>query len=419
MVLLDYGIFRVGASGISLGWFVDLRLIFLVAALAGFFYLLIPGLGAFFVRSQWRKFRAAMLSSSRFPEVSYRDLRKNTEKSGPIGRFRFIGALEAIQDDDIIWLKSREFVISADMKGQKVYLLPSLSTLETETLEETNEVALPNEIPAMVAWEKVSTLPEGTKVLIAGPCYLEKGKGLFRSGKTGGLLVVFYEGHEVSIARSAIWSGRHRNEYWNPFTPGALAGGTLSLIIIAYLLLKNPVFRVPAILSLGFSLAPVIPLFPPGMVFFILYRRFWGRARFLRAERDLVRLPLRYFPDSDLSRIVPLENGEKYVCRIFPEFDINFLKGRGKLRTTSLAKKHPRETRGFYWFGILSEEDEYPRKSMDPMAESVVTPDHPEILARECEKHARRSELLSALFFFLGFGINFLLVIRGLAWIIR
>lgn len=394
-------------------------LVFALAGLAGFFYVLIPGLGAFSVRSQWRRFRASMLSSSGFPEVSYRDLRMHKDSPGPIGFFRFFGVLEAMQDDDIIWLKKGDFVISADMRGQKVYLLPSLSTLETETLEESNEVTLPDEIPVIVPWAKVSTLPEGTKVLIAGPCYGEKGKGVFRSGEPGGLLVVFYQGPEASLTRSAIWSGRQRNEYWNPFTPGALAGGTLSLIIIAYLLLKNPNFRVTAILSLSLSLAPVIPLFPPGIIFFILYRRFWGRARFLRAERDLVRLPLRYFTGSDLSPSVPLGNGEYYVCRIQENFDLNLLKGRGKYRTTSLAKKQIRESRGFYWFGAVSGNDEYPRNPRDPMAESIVTPDHPEILARECEIQARRSELLSGFFFFLGFGLNFLLVIRGLAWIIR
>lgn len=336
-----------------------------------------------------------------------------------MGNFRCLGALEAIQEDDIIWLKNDEIVLSADMKGQKVYLLPSLSTLESETLEEMNEITLPDEAPTMVAWEKVSSLPEGIKVFIGGPLFLEEGRGIFRSGAGGSLLVVFYDGEADSILRRAIWNGRHRNEYWNPFTPGAVAGGTLSSIILAYIFLRNPVYRIPAVMAVGISLVPLIPLFPPGMLFFIFYRRLWSQARFLRAERDLVRLPLRHFPGGDVSSRIVLSNGELYGCKVFSDPDLGILKGRGKLRTTSLARRHSSESGCYHWFGVISETDPYPGKSRDPLIETIVTPDHPDVLARECEKRARLLEIGSVTLFCLGFGINFLLTLRGLAWLIR
>ena len=53
---------------------------------------------------------------------------------------------------------------------------------------------------------------------------------------------------------------------------------------------------------LSLAAAPVAPFLPPGVALYYLYRYFWKMARRLRAERDLLRLPLRYFPGSGRER---------------------------------------------------------------------------------------------------------------------
>ncbi len=396
----------------------DVGFLILLFSFISVFFLLIPGLGAFFVRSRWRKFRAALIASSHFPRITYADLRGGeVSEAESLGKFRFFGVLEAIQDDDVVWIRNGEIALSADMKGQRVYVLPSLSSLETEDSEELNELALPDEMPTMVAWDKMSTLPEGTRVFLSGRLLVSKGKGLFKAEDKGELLVVFFEGEEDSILRRAIWNGRHRNEYWNPFTPASLGGGVLSSLILGYIALKNPFTRIEAILALGAAIVPLVPLLPPGLIGFTLYRRFWNRARFLRAERDLVRLPLRFLPDEDVTKSFGLFGGETYVCSVLPAERFFAFEDRAKLRVPSMIRGRP--VSAYYWFGVKDGDSPVPGKSSDPMIESVVVPGHPSELAAACERRARTLEFTSMLFFGAGFGTNLFIVLHLLSRIIR
>jgi hypothetical protein len=198
--------------------------------------------------------------------------------------------LEAIQEDDVIWLRNGEVALSADMKGQKVFLLPSQAA--SGGADDDDDVSLlSEETPRVVAWEKVRSLPEGIHVLVAGTLHIKRGKGVFRSGKKGDLLVIFYDGDNASLLKRAVWHGRQRNEYWNLFTGASLGAGFLTGMILSYFFLSPPVSRMPAVLSIIMSLIPLIPVLPPGLVFFVGYRKLWRRGRFLRAERDILNLP--------------------------------------------------------------------------------------------------------------------------------
>ena len=439
-------------------------MILLLAAFSGFFYLLLPGLGAFVVRSRWRRFRSALVEASTCPRIDYGTLR--SEKTGEGGRrFRFIGALEAIQDDDLLWLRNRELSLSADMTGQKVFLLPSAPTGAEGPGDTPAMESPPEEAPTEVSWDRVRSLPEGTRVFVAGSLESRDGRGVFRSRPGSELLVIFYDGDEESILRRAVWNGRQRNEYWNPFTPAALAAGTLTGMIFTYFFLKNPPSRISGILSVGAALVPVLPFLPPGIFAFLLYRRLWARARLLRAERDLVRLPLRFHGEGggtgtlaavraagaaggearpraaagtaarapwlraaraaartaarEPVRDVVLPDGERYGCRVHHGRASEILARGGSIRSTSRWRPRAGEEADFFWFGIVDDrEDSLPGKSSDPFVECVATPGHPEELARVCEKQARRLEALSVLLFFSGFGVNLLLALRFLARLI-
>ncbi|MDR1933567.1 MAG: hypothetical protein LBQ57_12190 [Spirochaetales bacterium] len=339
-----------------------------LALAAVFFYLFIPGLGAFFIRSRWRGFRKSVIAALEYPEITYKALHSRGEMAES-GHYHFLGVLEAIQEDDVIWLRNDEVALSADMKGQKVFLLPSQTVSGGEPRDfaaadtsggEDEASFLSDETPQVVAWGKVRSLPEGIHVLLAGTLHITDRKGRFRSGKKGELLVIFYDGDNASLLKRAVWHGRQRNEYWNPFTGVSLAAGFLTGMSLSYFFLSTPINRIPAILSIIISLIPLIPVLPPGMVFFVLYRRLWRRGRFLRAQRDILKLPRRQFGNKPQTGVCAGSGGSAVLDGCGP----------------------------------------------------------PDMLAVRCEKQAVRFELLSLVLFLTGFAGNLYLVLRGLALLI-
>ena len=99
-----------------------------------------------------------------------------------------------------------------------------------------------------------------------------------------------------SFGRSC--SGRQRNEFMNSVTLPSVAIGALLLVLLAFSLLAVPEFRLIALVALTAGLAPISPFLPPGFPLYFGYRSYWKKARLMRAQRDVIRLPLRYFPPS-------------------------------------------------------------------------------------------------------------------------
>ncbi len=88
-------------------------------------YGIIPGIGAFLVRSRWRSFRREVIRSSFLPIVTYRTLVElNNVSQDSSSQFRFFGILEGVQEDNTIWLRSENLALSADMTGQDLFLPP-------------------------------------------------------------------------------------------------------------------------------------------------------------------------------------------------------------------------------------------------------------------------------------------------------
>jgi hypothetical protein len=377
----------------------------LLAALgtAALFFALVPGAGAFTVRWQWRLFRRRMREASLAPFLRYSDL-GGTE--GPRGDFRVFGELEAIQERDRVWINTGEFTVEADLEGVRLYLLPSLSA--GTGLQEP----LPDEEPAVAPWNRVFSLPSGLSLFVGGSFFLEEGRGVFRSSPRAPLLVVFYDGERESILKRAIWGGRKRNEYWNPFTLPSLLAGFLCLALLAYLSLRSPQAGLPGLAVLALAAAPVAPFLPPGVALYYLYRYFWKLARRLRAERDLLRLPLRYFPEGEPARerSVLLPSGERYLmCR---EGD-QAVEGEPEMRSCS---GHP--AAGEAWlFGAVEERQgrRTLRRPADPMAELLRIPGEPAVLASRCQRLAFWHELAAAACFTAGLGMNLFGVLLLLA----
>jgi hypothetical protein len=396
----------------------ELGSIILVFAVAFLFFGLIPGIGAFFVRSRWRLFRRRIAESSLYPFLNYSDLSRTGDF---LGRYRVFGHLEAIQGENRIWINNGSFTVEADLTQAKLYFLPSFSagtrTVPIERLQEE----VPDEQPALVSWNQIFSLPAGTQMFIAGQLYSEEGRAVFRSQGKDPLLVVLYDGQRNTIVQRAVWGGRQKNEYWNQFTLASLLTGAFCMVLLAYIFLRSSPSSLPVLFALSLAFFPIAGLLPPGFILYYLYRFFWKRARMLRAERDLLRLPLRYYPESEalpLESSAPLPTGESYLCSQDASLLID---GELIIRSASLPSVREGKFEDVVLFGTHTETDGQGRVQTprDPMAELVLVMGDPAVLAQSCNRRARMFALLSAVGVFSALILNFFLLLLIWHLIIR
>jgi hypothetical protein len=311
-----------------------------------------------------------------------------------------------------------------------------------------------------VPWNRIFSLPEGTPILVGGALFTEDGRPVFRGHGRVKLLVVIHDCPRESIMHQAIWSGRQRNEYMNAFTLPSVVTGSLSLLLFAYWLLMRPDLQIPALVSLTAGLAPVCPLLPPGVPLYFAYRHYWKKARLMRAQRDVVRLPLRFFPS------IPGAPRARRAT-LLPDLE-PYMMVRGVLRDAEggKAESSPAEratedgagggagggaaaidTEGeevrlaadatridvdlpgmrsfddgeFVAFGAYRENGDgmVLQKPEDPMAELILMAGDPGEIAAGCARLALRWEIVSALFIFLDLAVNVPLLFFLLSLLMR
>ena len=406
----------------------------LILAIAFLFYAALPGVGAFRVRGRWRIFRQTVDEVSRYPTATPHAVGR--ERNAFIGLFRFFGTLEAIQGEHRIWITNGRFSVAADLKNVPVYLIPEAGGQS----EGGTQAAADTELRSM-PWSRIFSLPEGTPIFVGGALFSEEGRGVFRGYGRARLLVVMHDCPRESIVESAIRGGRQRNEYMNPFTLPSVAIGSLTLILLAYSLLANPEARILALVALAAGLAPVSPFLPPAFPLYFAYRRYWKKARLMRVQRDIVRLPLRYFPpangDGGIRRTTLLPDREPYIM---VKGDVATRDPEGKPDTLRTADGHavvlPRDIRKVdidlprrgtsgpeecVAFGAYRAEGErfVLVKPEDPMAEQVILPGDPELISVTSGVMARTYEMVSALFIILNAAINIPLMFVLLSFLIR
>ena len=385
------------------------------------FYLLIPGIGAFYIRSSWRKFRRLLTESATYTPLDYRELRRvernNREREAAAGQntepslYRIFGQLQAMQGDNTVWISDGKVSVSADLEHVPVYVLSSQTSSFESGFRE-----YPLQPPRRVLWEKISSLPEYTNIFLSGRLQWDEYRGVFRSSSAQPLLVIIYEGDAHDMLIRAAWSGRQKNEYWNPFTPGSLVLGSFSLFIYFYILQSYPQQLLPALIAISLTVVPLVPFLPPAVLFYYYYRSLWKRGRVLRAQRDLIRVPLIHF---DKESSVPrqstvLNTGERYIMRCFhgiEELNEQVDIGAAHLIRPALPE-HLIDTE-FYLFA-----NEHLQRPHDPMAEFIVVPGSPFQLVAECEKRAIQNELMGLTILAAGIGITELLVFLFFSYVL-
>jgi len=382
---------------------------------AACFYLLIPGIGAFGVRHRWRRFRRRVIAASLLPPVTYASVRLSTEERRTEvpdrANARFLGTLESIQGEDTAWIRNSEITVAVDMSHSDIYMVSQSDTDQRETP------------PTRTSWSRIGSLPEGVKVFASGRLDTSGPHPTIRPTAGEPVLVVFYDGAESTLVRHCIWSGRQLNEYWNSVTPGALAGGVFALTVLTYFLLRQPLSVGYARLAIVLAAGPVLPLLPPGIVLFYLYRRVWRRGRILRAHRDVLLVPLRHFDDDEPCTTLP--SAELY-CReetAVESLEASFAGGLTLLEAPADALKlaKPVDRRDDDWsrctvFGHPGAGGLV--RPADSLAEWIAVRGDPETASLLCQRRARRFELLSALILAGGLAVNFLLVVIVLGLVI-
>ncbi|MCL2294909.1 MAG: hypothetical protein FWC36_08610 [Spirochaetes bacterium] len=388
----------------------------LILATTILFYLLIPGIGAFIVRSRWKEFRRKLVAAATAPIIDFHKSRTSREFASPcvteyLGIFKFFGTLEAIQDKYEIWLRSSNFTVTVDMKSVKIYLIPAFGSQEEDknNIYEKNREIIIDEMPQALSWEAFHSLSQQTEVMVCGPLFMEKGKAIFRNTTESSITFLIYDGKQESLLRRSIWAGRHRNEFWNIFTPVSLVAGSFALFIIAYQLYSAPEFADISKFTLVLSLIPIMPLFPPGVVLFFTYRHFWKKARFLRAERDIVKLPFHHFADSNLlndNLCLYVWSEIPYCCKKIENHEevVQICHNKNiKIRRASVLNNNLSKSNIYYYFYKPEE------KFQDPLIEEIIIDGNPAAIIKKCQQRSQIYEYLSLAIFSLGMIINFFL----------
>ncbi|MCK5201185.1 MAG: hypothetical protein KAR21_22680, partial [Spirochaetales bacterium] len=358
--------------------------LFIIILITLLFYGLVPLIGAFSVRTRWRQFRNQLMKASLRPSLTYGAVHDSTSS----GFYRMFGSLQAVQDENILWLADSTVSVSIDLTGVPVYILPSVP--KGESMIKSGKY--PDESPRRTYWDRIFSLPEGTSIFVSGELIYKDGRSLFSNTKDNPLTIIIYDCDDSYFYSHAILSGRQRNEYWNTLTPGSLTIGSFSLFIYFYLLIQMPYMQFPAVTAIIFSLVPVIPFLPPGLAFYYIYRHLWKNARILRAERDLIRLPVNFFSGQgglSHSSSVLLPDGARYQCSVINNLEEAWtMFADASLRDSSLLATYT-DRDEYFVFGMEQ------GCISDPMAEILVVPGNPDVLLLESTKKAQKYEIFS------------------------
>jgi len=354
-------------------------------------------------------FRKRFSDLSLYPLLCYTQYRNLKDEGGV---YRFTGEIDSITDGHTLWVRGENLTIPVLLKKTKCWLLP---------VQDGEGIPEP---PEQVRWNSVSTLSEGIKVFIGGQIKMQDNRLSFISTKERPLTVIFYNCPDSSLTDEIIRCARTRNEYWNSITPVSIVIGALSLFCVAAYFLNRPAYRLTIITALVAVFLPILPMFPPGLLLTLLYRRITWHARKLRAYWDIVRFPMRYLKDGEESAF--LSTGEKY--------------GFIKIKSPSEAAENApffitdydeEENPDWHFFGVLPTESSgenkenpeilLPKKSSDdPFVSYGLLHGQPKRLASTYAVRAYSLEVLAWLLLLSGITINvaFIFVILSLLKVI-
>lgn len=255
----------------------------LTALVVLLFYIILPLMGAFIVKSRWRLFRHWVRQAYRAERLQYHHLQ---DKALQGHRYTMFGRLEAFEGRDKLWLGDGNLSVAVQFRGADVFFLDEQTKIDLDNLDTLPEPPPP---PRRELWSQLGALPEGTRFVVWGTLE-NRNRPQFVSLKEQPLLILVYEGDSEGVLPQAIWAGRHQVEEWNFITPVSFVIGFAVLILGAYMDLRVPGARASGLSRLALALVPSTFFMPPGIFFFYWYNRLWAQSRRERGLRDLTML---------------------------------------------------------------------------------------------------------------------------------
>jgi len=188
------------------------------------------------------------------------------------GRFRAQGEVDAIGGLHELWIAGSDMACLVDMHDARVYLLSG--GIDDCSLDR-------------LRWSDLPSLSAGTRAFVAGTVAICGGRVVFGPSGKDSPLVILHDGDDEGLIHRAVEFGRHGNEYWNPVTQVSIALGVAAMSVILSLSRLGGMPSLVAALTLAAAFSPILPLLPPGVVGFFIYRSLWKRALRYRSMRDL------------------------------------------------------------------------------------------------------------------------------------
>lgn len=240
--------------------------VYLAALAAIIFYALLPVVGAFVTRQQWRIFRNSVAGAASLPAFG---------TMPEAGSCRIQGDVDALGGQYELWISCNNATVVVDLRDAWVYILTGRAG--DDTIERRR-------------WKELPSIGPGARAFIAGTVELSGGRYVTGQAGKEAPLVILHDGDDDSVVRRSIWAGRHENEYWNPVTQISMALGVVTMSGIVPMALRGRMPSLIGALTLTTAFAPALALLPPGVVGFFVYRKFWRKARYCRARRDAEKL---------------------------------------------------------------------------------------------------------------------------------
>lgn len=260
---------------------------YLALLTALFFYLLLPVCGGIISRTRWKSFRSRIMAAQGLPRMGLRSL----QESGV--EFRFYGEVDAIGGQNELWLRNDELACVIDARAASVYVLSGAGNEGSPGLDGAGDGGSEEggggdgDSLERVRWAALPSIPPVARAYAIGQARLDGSRMVLGSGNGKPVLLVIHDGKDEDVELRSIWNGRQRNEYWNPLTQVSLVAGLLAMSVIVSRVLAARTLPSIAAITVAAGFSPLLPLLPPGVIGFILYRSSWRRARFCRSRRDL------------------------------------------------------------------------------------------------------------------------------------
>ncbi len=217
------------------------------------FFIIIPGIGAVHLRRRWAAFRDLISVYTKLPVLEYHNIKLGEQYS-------FKGRLESIKADNILWLKGESLSININLKDQDIYTVSHTN----ESIYKTN-------------WTDISSIIEGTQFIVFGFLTYKNGNPFLTGNEVEPLLVILSENEEVNF-ETLLVNGRDKNELWNSYSPYSYITGVLLLIIFSYFSYKTSFDKLISFYLLLIAGTPFYFIIPPGLIFYLKYRKLWDKS---------------------------------------------------------------------------------------------------------------------------------------------